>query len=149
MSAVAGISNLRFFAKLTEATDKDVVARLARELGDDVAPTFAAAALAREKRSPTGLPFGDVGVAIPHAEPEHVKTPAIVIASLAAPVSFRQMGSPKTLVPVTLVVMPALSAKEQAAAGLTSIIELLQHADIRAALLRAQTADELRAALGP
>jgi mannitol/fructose-specific phosphotransferase system IIA component (Ntr-type) len=44
--------------------------------------------------------------------------------------------------------MPALSAKEQAAAGLTSIIELLQNADIRAALLRAQTADELRAALG-
>jgi PTS system galactitol-specific IIA component len=145
MSAVAGITNLRFFAKLTEATDKEVIARLAKELGDDVAPTFAAAALAREKRSPTGLPFGDVGVAIPHAEPEHVKTPAIVIASLAAPVSFRMMGSPKTVVPVTLVVMPALSAKEQAAAGLTSIIELLQNADIRAALVRAQTADQLRA----
>jgi PTS system galactitol-specific IIA component len=147
MSAFADITSRFFLAKLAEATDKDVIARLAKELGEHVAPTFAAAALAREKRSPTGLPFGDVGVAIPHAEPEHVKTPAIVIASLAAPVSFRMMGSPKTVVPVTLVVMPALSAKEQAAAGLTSIIELLQNTTIRNALIAAQSSDELRTAL--
>ena len=35
-----------------------------------------------------------LSVAIPHAEPQHVISPAMAIASLARPVRFRQMGSP-------------------------------------------------------
>jgi len=136
-----------FVPRLVGATDKEVIALLASRLGAHVAPSFAAAALAREKRSPTGLPFEGIAVAIPHAEPEHVISPALVIASLAAPVSFRQMGSPGTRVPVGLVVMPALSAKEQAAAGLSQIIELMQSAGIREALMRATSEDEMRLAL--
>lgn len=148
MSAILDIPTRFFVPRLDAATDRDVIALLARELGDCARPTFAEAAVAREKRSPTGLPFGDVGVAIPHAEPEHVQSPAIVVASLAKPVKFRQMGSPKTLVEVTLVVMPALTAKEQAAAGLAGIITLLQDATIRAALVAATTREAMQAALG-
>lgn len=136
-----------FVPRLVGASDKEVITLLASRLGAHVAPSFAAAALAREKRSPTGLPFEGIAVAIPHAEPEHVVSPALVIASLAAPVSFRQMGSPGTRVPVGLVVMPALSAKEQAAAGLSQIIELMQSAGIREALMRATSEDEMREAL--
>jgi len=136
-----------FVPHLVGATDKEVIALLASRLGAHVAATFAAAALAREKRSPTGLPFEGIAVAIPHAEPEHVVSPAVVIASLAAPVAFRQMGSPGVRVSVGLVVMPALSAKEQAAAGLSQIIELMQSAGIREALMRATSEDEMRAAM--
>jgi PTS system galactitol-specific IIA component len=137
-----------FLARLEEGTDAEVIARLAKELGDHVLPSFAGAALAREKRSPTGLPFGDVAVAIPHAEPEHVKSPAIVIASLAKKVRFRQMGSPRTFVEASLVVMPALTAKEQAAAALSKIIELLQNTSIREALAAAENPAQMRVALG-
>ncbi len=147
MSALTDIPSQFFVARLAAATDRDVIMLLAKELGDHVHATFAEAACAREKRSPTGLPFGDVGVAIPHGEPEHVKTPAIVLASLEKPVRFRQMGSPRTIVEVSLVVMPALTAKEQAAATLSGIITLLQDATIRAALANATTADEMRSAL--
>jgi PTS system galactitol-specific IIA component len=109
-------------------------------------PTFVAAALAREKRSPTALPFSPNPVALPHAEPEHVVTPAIAIATLAAPVKFRHMGSPGVSLPVTLVVMPALSAKEQAAASLSRIIELLQDEAFRADLLALDEPNAMAAA---
>jgi PTS system galactitol-specific IIA component len=147
MSALLDIPTRFFVPRLSAATDRDVIMLLARELGECALPTFADAACAREKRSPTGLPFGDVGVAIPHGEPEHVKSPAIVVASLAAPVKFKQMGSPKTVVEVSLVVMPALTAKEQAAAALSGIITLLQDATIRAALVAATTKEAMQAAL--
>jgi PTS system galactitol-specific IIA component len=125
-----------------------VIAALAARLvaGGVVAPTFERAAVAREKRSPTGLPFDGGAVAIPHAEPEHVVAPAIAIATLASPVKFRQMGTPQIALDVRLVVVPALSAKEQAAAGLTAVIEKLQDAAFRAALLACKDDGELERA---
>jgi PTS system galactitol-specific IIA component len=109
--------------------------------------TFEAAALQRERRSPTGLPFAHGGVALPHAEPEHVLVPAIAIASLVAPVRFRQMGSPATKLEVSLVVMPAFSAKEQAAAGLGRLIELLQDGALAGELRAAESGAAMCAAI--
>jgi PTS system galactitol-specific IIA component len=114
-----------------------------------VKETFEAAAVARERRSPTGLPFEGGAVALPHAEPEHVVAPALAVASLVRPVKFREMGSPATQLDVALVVMPALTTKEQAGAGLAKVIEMLQGAPLRAALTAAGDEDAMRAALGP
>ena len=102
-----------------------------------VHPSFEKAALTREKRSPTGLPFEGAAVALPHAEPEHVVSPAIAVATLTTPVRFRQMGDPATQLSVQLVVMPALTQKQQAAGELARLLELLQSAALRQALLAA------------
>ncbi len=112
-----------------------------------VAPTFETAAVVREKRSPTGLPFPDAAVALPHAEPEHVLRPACAVAVLAAPVKFREMGSPATQLEARLVVMPALTAKDQAAAGLASLLEMLQDGTLRSALLAATTPEAMMTAI--
>jgi PTS system galactitol-specific IIA component len=112
-----------------------------------VKDSFEAAAVARERRSPTGLPFEGGAVALPHAEPEHVLAPALGVATLARSVKFRQMGSPTTQLDVALVVMPALTAKEQASAGLTRVIDALQSAPLRAALAAAEDDEALRSAL--
>lgn len=142
-----GVDDTLFLPRLVASSDREVIEALAAALGDRVRPTFAAAALAREKRSPTGLPFPDHAVAIPHAEPEHVARAAIVVASLASPVKFRQMGSPRATVDAALVVMPALSSKEQAGAALASLIQSLQNARVRAALAAATTEGAMRAAV--
>ncbi|MBK7396118.1 MAG: PTS sugar transporter subunit IIA [Myxococcales bacterium] len=128
---------------------EDVVRALARLLHGrgHVRDSFERAALAREKRSPTGLPFPGIAVALPHAEPEHVVSPAIAIATLATPVVFREMGSPAVKLSVSLVVMPAFSAKEQAGAGLSALIERLQDEALRARLVAAEDAASLAAAL--
>jgi galactitol PTS system EIIA component len=111
----------------------------ALEKAGHVRGSFVQAALARERRSPTGLPFPGVAVALPHAEPEHVLAPAVAVASLAAPVKFRQMGAPAVQLDVRLVVMPALTTKEQAAAGLARLIELLQDEALRTRLAAADS----------
>lgn len=136
--------------RLVAASPEEVILVLAARLAEHghVKPSFAAAAAKREKRSPTGLPFVPHAVALPHAEPEHVESPAIAIATLARPVRFRQMGSPGTQLDVSLVVMPALSAKEQAAASLTRVIELLQDNALREALVAADSAEALSAIFG-
>jgi PTS system galactitol-specific IIA component len=135
---------------LAAKTPEEIVRALAAKLlaKGHVRESFEKAALAREKRSPTGLPFPGVAVALPHAEPEHVASPAIAIATLAAPVTFRQMGSPGTKLTVSLVVMPAFSAKEQAGAMLSSLIERLQDDALRDRLVKATDPKTLAEALG-
>ena len=148
-SVVFALSPDLSLPRLSATTAEDVVRALAAKLvlAGHVKPTFEAAALLRERRSPTGLPFPGMGVAMPHAEPEHVVSPAIAIASLATPVRFRQMGSPATQIDVELVVMPALTTKEQAGAGLARLIELLQDEALRTELASATTGDEMCAAI--
>lgn len=138
-------------AGLSAKSSEEVVRALSGRLltAGAVRATFEAAALARERRSPTGLPFPGIAVALPHAEPEHVVAPAIAIASLQAPVMFRQMGSPAVRLDVSLVVMPALTAKEQAAAELSRLIELLQDESLRRALASADTARAMCEILAP
>ena len=137
------------FPRLDAASAEQAIRTLARELhrAGYVKASFEAAAVLRERRSPTGLPFEGGAVALPHAEPEHVLKPALAIASLARPVKFREMGSPAVALDVSLVVMPALTAKEQASAGLAQIIEFLQDAGLRGALTSALDEEAMRKVL--
>jgi mannitol/fructose-specific phosphotransferase system IIA component (Ntr-type) len=59
------------------------------------------------------------------------------------------MGSPESIVKARIVVMPALTAKEQAAASLARIIEVLQDDELRAALVSANTAKAIHDLLAP
>jgi PTS system galactitol-specific IIA component len=131
----------RLEAKNAEHAIRQLAQRLAAK--GHVLPSFEAAAVQREKRSPTGLPFPDAPVALPHAEPEHVTSAACAVAVLAQPVKFREMGSPQVQLDAKIVVMPALTHKEQAAAGLARLLELLQNEALRAALLAATTPSEM------
>lgn len=135
--------------RLQANTAEDVVRALSQKLlaRGHVKPSFEKAALAREKRSPTGLPFPGIAVALPHAEPEHVASAAIAVATLEKPVTFRQMGDPATKLTVSIVVMPAFSAKEQASAGLSGLIEKLQDEALRDRLMQATDAAALAEAL--
>jgi PTS system galactitol-specific IIA component len=124
------------FVGLDVASDEEAVRALARALlsAGKVTASFEFEAVSREKRSPTGLPFPGGAIAIPHAEPELVRRPSLAIATLARPVTFREMGNPASQLEVALVVMPALTAREQAGAGLAKILSLLQDSALRAEL---------------
>jgi PTS system galactitol-specific IIA component len=137
-------------AALEAANAEQAIRALAKLLfaKGHVKATFENAACARERRSPTGLPFPDAPIALPHAEPEHVVSPACAVAVLRSPVKFREMGSPSTQLEVRVVVMPALTAKEQAAAGLTQLIERLQDGARRSAIVNATTPEEIARAIG-
>jgi len=57
-----------------------------------VSEEFAEDVWEREKIFPTGLPTQPFGVAIPHADPDHVKQSAVCLGILNSPVFFNQMG---------------------------------------------------------
>ena len=137
-------------ARLAVSSPEDAIKALASALlaCGHVQASFEKAALAREKRSPTGLPFAPPAVALPHAEPEHVVSPAIAVATLARPVTFREMGSPGTKLSISIVVMPAFTAKEQASGGLSALIERLQDDALRVRLLDATSSARLAEILG-
>lgn len=47
----------------------------------------------REKSYPTGIQVDQIGVAIPHADLEHINNTAVAIATLKEPVTFYHMGT--------------------------------------------------------
>ncbi len=58
-----------------------------------VKDSFYDALIERENAYPTGLPIGEVNVAIPHTYPEHINEVAITIAIPSSPVIFQNMGA--------------------------------------------------------
>ena len=110
-----------------------------------VEPSFPDAVVARELRYPTGLPTV-VPVAIPHAEPEHVRSSGFAVATLAAPVPFGVMGSSSDVIDVDLVVMLLIADAHQHVDVLTRLIAVFQQPDWDRPLRAANSAAELAGA---
>ena len=113
----------------TASTADEVIGLLADHLetAGVVHPSYRAAVIAREAEMPTGLPLEDgFAVAVPHTDPEHVKTSGIAMATLAEPVEFASMEDPETRLQVRVVFALALRSKDEQIAMLTAIGELLQ-----------------------
>jgi PTS system galactitol-specific IIA component len=91
-----------------------------------VRATFEEAVREREASSPTGLPLAGRKVAIPHADPEHVITPAVAVCTLCRPVCFREMGNPESELSVDVVLMLALPDHESAQRELVRLVESCQ-----------------------
>lgn len=94
-----------------DAPDADAlfteVAQALRERGW-VAPTFLEALRKREREFPTGLDFGRFHAALPHVDPEHVHTSALVVAVNRRPVTFQAMDNPARALSCRLAVFPML-----------------------------------------
>src|SRR5699024_8837813 len=74
------------------------------------ADDLAAAAIAREEKTPTGVPGG---IAIPHARSEAVTEPSLVMARLTPPVDFGAKDGPADL--VFMIAAPEGAGKEHLA----------------------------------
>lgn len=97
----------------------------------------------REESFPTGLPLGDLGIAVPHTDPEHVNAPAIAVATLAHPIVFKVMGSPNERTSVRLVFMLALDEGHEHLDVLKKIMGIAGKRDDLEAILQASSDEEL------
>jgi galactitol PTS system EIIA component len=137
---------LQFEARSSEDVIKTLGSKLL-ELGY-VKDHFVEATLAREASMPTGLPLGgDFNAAIPHVDIEYVNRPALGLATLKQPVSFRNMVDQDEEVPVRLVIMLALEQPKSQIEMLQQVSEVLQQQDVVARLMRAPTPDDVFAIL--
>lgn len=131
-----------------EAADAEEVLRIiARTLVEKglVQPSFEAALLEREGRSPTGLPLPGKKVAIPHADPEHVIADTISLCTLARPVTFCEMGNPESELPVEIVAVLALTKAELVQQELVRLVERFQDSSFVDRLHGAADADAMLA----
>jgi PTS system galactitol-specific IIA component len=135
------------WAGLEAADAEEVLGIIARALVGKglVQPSFEAALLEREERSPTGLPLPGKKVAIPHADPEHVIADAIPLCTLARPVTFREMGNPDSELPVEIVAVLALTKAELVQQELVRLVERFQDASFVDRLHAAADADAMLA----
>jgi PTS system galactitol-specific IIA component len=112
-----------------------------------VKASYVASVLAREAEMPTGLPLGDINVAVPHTDPEHVVMPAVAVAILARPLDFGNMEDPDEKLPVSIVFLLALTEKGGQIEMLQSIAGLIQNGGLLRELLQAANRDEVLAVL--
>lgn len=109
-----------------------------------VKETYVQAVLDREVVFPTGLQTHLLGMAIPHTDTEHVIKPALAIATLTNPVIFQAMGSPETEIPVTIVMMLAISDPKAVIPVLRSVLFILEKSEALKALTQATSELEIK-----
>ncbi len=128
----------------------DVIENLGIRLYIDgyVKDTFVDAALAREKKLPTGLPLGgEVNAAIPHTDVIHVLKPGVALATLKRPVIFKNMIQPEEDVSVKLVFLLSLEQPKSQIEMLQEIAGVLQRPETVDKLMSANSFEDVQAAL--
>jgi galactitol PTS system EIIA component len=105
--------------------------------------SFRQAVIEREAHFPTGIQTKVTGVAVPHADIEHVNTPAIAVASLAKPVNFKAMNDPKMDVNVEIVIAFVVKEHHAQAKALEKTFGLLSKEDALRKILAAIRVEDI------
>jgi PTS system galactitol-specific IIA component len=83
----------------------------------------------REESFPTGLLTHPVAVAIPHADPDYVIKPGIVIMRVKEGVIFRRMDIPEKEVRVEIIIVLAVDKEKRQIPLLQSVMGIIQNAE--------------------
>lgn len=97
----------------------------------------------REAQFPTGLDINGFGVAIPHTDAKYVIKETEGILTLKEPVTFVQMGSDDTLVPVKVVFMLAIENPQTHIQKLQQILCIIQDNVVLEKIYQAKSKDEV------
>lgn len=133
------------YAHLNGKNSTDVINKLADALYQhgNVNADYKQAVLDREKKYPTGLPSGDICVAVPHTDVKYVKSPAIVFASLDHPVKFANMADKSQTVEVKFVAMLAMKEPHSQVKLLQSLMQLFQNQELLKKLIGLDSSADL------
>lgn len=126
-------------------TVTEVLTRLSDRLIAEgyVKESFTQAILERETEFSTGLPGLGRGVAIPHADPEHVNASVIAVGILRNPVQFKMMGNHDETIDVEVVFMLALKESHSHMSVLQSLMDVIQNESLLKQIKEAATQDTL------
>jgi PTS system galactitol-specific IIA component len=124
-----------------------MIARLCLERGL-VKPSYEEALLQRENEYPTGLPIGDLNVAIPHTWPEHVLGQAVGVVTLKNPVRFQCMGMPDQTVDISVIVFLILQKLDDNVKMLPSLMDFFVVEENLKGLAACASSAEVMALLG-
>ncbi|GEK59619.1 PTS sugar transporter subunit IIA [Marinococcus halophilus] len=114
------------------SSKEEVLRMMAQNLVSNelVKQSFVEAVVQRENEYATGLPTGDIAVAIPHTDVEHVQRKAISVGILRDPVDFIVMGDDKETVPVKIVFMLAMDEAHSQLKLLQQLMQVFQDQNV-------------------
>lgn len=104
---------------------------------------FKQSVLDREQIFPTGLPTCPYGIAIPHADPEHVIESQVAFCSLKTPVKFQTMGSSGEEMDVSIIFLLALKNGKDHILMLQKLVDVFQDPFIVEQLARCKNQNDL------
>lgn len=129
MKKIIGKADKNYLAvSLSGENDKEILGQIADVMFQEgyVNEGFHNAIIRREENFPTGLPTGEINVAIPHTDPEYVNRPAVCLGILDSPVKFNVMGMENETVLVSVLFMLAIKKKEDQLGLLQKLIATCQ-----------------------
>ena len=129
MKKIIGKADKNYLAvSLSGENDKEILGQMADVMFQEgyVNEGFHNAIIRREENFPTGLPTGEINVAIPHTDPEYVNRPAVCLGILDSPVKFNVMGMENETVLVSVLFMLEIKKKEDQLGLLQKLIATCQ-----------------------
>lgn len=113
------------FLDMSFKDDKEALSYLADQLLEKgyVKESFKNAVLKREEIFPTGLAFEGYGIAIPHADVEHVNKSTLAFAVLKDSIKFKRMEDENENVDVDIICMIVLKEKQNQAFFLSKLMD--------------------------
>lgn len=126
-------------------TRDEVLCNIAKVLMDKgvAKDTFYEALLQRENEYPTGLPIGEINIAIPHTYPEHINEVAITIAVPKKPVVFRNMGDKDEEILISVILCLTMRKMDDNVKLLPALMGFFADEDNLRALLACKTPAEV------
>lgn len=100
--------------------------------------SYVDALIAREKDFPTGINMGEIGIAIPHTDKDHVRRGGVAIGVLKQPVQFFQMGTTDEPVNAKLIFMLAVEDPKEHLVFLQRILMVLQDQKVLAKIIETE-----------
>ncbi|MFO3717235.1 PTS sugar transporter subunit IIA [Anaerococcus sp. ENR1011] len=139
-------SDIKIIGRKTDEKLKDnndALEKTAQILLDEglVKDSYIEAIKEREKAFPTALEFENYSIAIPHTDPYHVNSEAMVVNILEKSVKFEQMATEGLYTDVDIIVMLAIKNKEKQVPYLKALIETFQDKEKVNTLLESENND--------
>lgn len=98
---------------------------------------------AREDEFPTGIQLENLGVAIPHTDPECVLKEFVAVITLNSPILFQQMDDPTKTTPVEIIFVLGLNQPHTQLKMLQTLMRLMQDTEKMASILKIRSTNEL------
>lgn len=101
------------------------------------------AILAREKQYPTGLPGGEINMAIPHTDYHLVNRTTVAVGILKNPVLFHSMDNVAHEIPVQVIIMLAIKEPHGQIKMLQNIIGLIRDHELLKSIIDDYSTDQI------
>ena len=133
------------FMDVEAEKDSDIISLLGNKMLEKgyVKDTYVGAVIEREGSLPTGLDIGELCVAIPHTQSEHVNSSVFAVGIPKKSVKFKSMIDPSTTIDAQIVFLLAISNPDGQVELLQNLMSVFQNKELLESIRYAKSKEEI------